>query len=496
MTSFAKQAFHGAVVIILLGIVSNFLAYILRMILARSLPKEDFGLFYAVVAVVGVLYIATHLGLNDALTRHIAASRVKGDVSSIKAAILAVMYIEIALAVIAMAAIAAAAPFFAQKYFHHPLAVTVIIVQSLGMIMLPFETLYFSIFQGYQKMGWLGSINVIRMTFVVLFTLLYLWLGLGVLSPALGYLSWYFVAIAIYSPIIGRSVLPGFFSIPYHISWGLVRNLLAFGIPIIFSSMAVVIISYTDTIMLTALRGSLEEVAVYNVALPTASIIWFFSAGLAIVLFPVTSELWERKYHSHLQDGIRLVYRYALIFITPLALALATFPEFVLSTFFGPGFESGSTVLRILSIGAILFTFGRVNEAFFSGIGDPKQNSRIVWTGALVNLALNILLIPHFGMIGAASATVTSFFIIFLMGLIGLKKRVSFSIPWLSWIKVAFAGTLFMTALLWLKAVLPLPVWPKVILGTLASFVIYAAVLLLTKAVTIQEIKTQISRVL
>lgn len=495
MTSFARRAFHGAVAVILLGMAANFLAYVLRLILARSLPKEDFGLFYAVVALVGLLYIATHLGLNDALTRFISAARVKDDLPSIKSAVYAVMLIQMSLAVVVVGVIAVLAQWISGSYFNHPSAALVLLVQSSGMLLLPFETLFLSIFQGYQEMGWYGSVNLARMASVVVFTVIFLWLGLGVVSPALAYLSWYFVAIAVYTPVVFRRLLPGFFDADYRITKDLVRGLFAFGLPVIFSSVAGVVVAYTDTLSLTWLR-SLEEVAVYNVALPTASVLWFFSAGLAIVLFPITSELWERRYHEHLKDGIELVYRYAFMLIAPLALALSVFPEVVIATLFGPGFESGAPILRLLSIGAILFTFGRVNEAFFSGLGVPKVNFRIVCAGAIVNLALNLALVPRFGMMGAAIATVACFGVIFGMGLINLKGRIDFRIPWMGWLKIAVSGAVFMAVLSWLKAVLPLPIWPRIIVGTLLSFGVYVICLLALRALTLNEVRTQLSRVL
>ena len=495
MTSFAKRAFHGAVLVILLGIVSNVLAYGLRLILARSLPQEDFGLFYAVVAVVGLLYIVTHLGLNDALTRHIATSRVRENLSSIKEGILLVLGIEIAIAVLVVGAVALLAPWLQDHYFHHAGAALVLIIHAGGMILLPFETLFISIFQGFQRMSLLGSVNVLRMAFVVLFSFIFLKMGLGVLSPALGYLTWYGVAIIVYTPVVLKKVIPGFFAIPYELTSKLSKDLLAFGLPVIFSSVAGVVISSTDTIMLTGLRKSLQEVAVYNVAMPTASILWFFSAGLAIVLFPITSELWERKYHDHLTEGIELVYRYSFMVMVPASLALAVFPEIVLSTLFGQGYESGAPVLQVLALGGILFMFGRINEAFFSGMGVPKKNSRIVWTGALVNIVFNAFLIPQFGMMGAAIGTVISFGAIFAMGTYYIRKQVQFNVPWMSWGKTVTASMVFVAVLWLLKSALNFPVWPRIILSTILAFMAYVGVLFLLRAVTIHEIKMQVQRV-
>lgn len=495
MTSFAKRAFHGTVLVIMLGMVSNVLAYVLRLVLARWLSQEDFGLFYAIVAVVGLLYIVTHLGLNDALTRHISASRVRNDQSSIKEGIVWVLLIQIIIAIIVVSIIAVISKWMGGHYFNHPKAAIVFVIHSLGMVLLPFETVFLSIFQGYQRMLWYSSVNVLRMTSVVLFTVLYLYSGLGVLAPALGYLSWYVIAIAVYAPVMLKSVIPDFFVTPYRLTSGLVKELFAFGLPVTFSSFAAVIISYTDTIMLTGIRKSLQEVAIYNVALPTASVLWFFAAGLGIVLFPITSELWERKYHDHLKDGIELVYRYSFMAILPLALSVAVFPDVVLRTLFGAGFESGAMPLQILGLGGILFMFGRINEAFFSGMNMPRVNSRIVWFGAVVNVIGNGALIPSFGMVGAAIGTVFSFASIFAMGLFYIRKHIQFKTPWISWCKTGFAGVIFVILLDWLKDAIPLPFWPKIISGTLLAFVAYTIVLLLTKALTIDELKSQIKRV-
>ena len=71
MPSYTKSAVKGATVVLIISLVAAFLGYIVRFMLARNLTVEEFGLFYAVFAFLGLIGIFKSLGFDKALVKFI-----------------------------------------------------------------------------------------------------------------------------------------------------------------------------------------------------------------------------------------------------------------------------------------------------------------------------------------------------------------------------------------------------------------------------------------
>ena len=66
MSSYTKIAFRGVVVVSSISLIAGFLGYIARVLLARNLTVEEFGLFYAVFAFLGLIGTYRSLGFDKA----------------------------------------------------------------------------------------------------------------------------------------------------------------------------------------------------------------------------------------------------------------------------------------------------------------------------------------------------------------------------------------------------------------------------------------------
>jgi O-antigen/teichoic acid export membrane protein len=177
---------------------------------------------------------------------------------------------------------------------------------------------------------------------------------------------------------------------------------LAFGI----NALALHLNVQTDMLVLGFFHDQ-EILGIYGAVTRFATVTSF--AGLAVVTIvqPMLARAAANATREELQQlvtgGARLVFLATFCF----ALPILVFAEFLLSIF-GHGFEAGAAALRILALGSIVASPVNLAGALLGMTGHEKEATTVMVAGCVLTLALNLLLAPRFGAIGAAAATAAS----------------------------------------------------------------------------------------
>jgi len=422
MTEYTKKVIFGSAVVFVFTVFAAFFGYLTRLLVARNLSVENFGLVYSIMAFFGLFSILQHMGLNDALTKYVSEFRVRRELGKIKASIIFTLIFQLSTAFILALAMWLLAPWLAENYFRSSLAVNGIRIYAIAVFLSPIESLFLSTFLGYQKPVWYSAANFARAIFIFLATLILFGFSKTILSPIISYVLVYSLSLLVYLPYFLAKIFPGFFKTKTRAFKETAGKMTRFGAHVIITAVAGTVITYTDIAMITYFK-TLNDVAIYNAATSTALLLWFFGTALATVLLPLSSEIWKRK-HSHLMgEGINMIYKYGLIIIIPFTVLMFVFPELILRILFGTDYSAGSGVLQILSIAAIFFTIGQVNMSILSGMGKPRINAKVSAVAAVFNFASNLILIPLLGIAGAAISTGIAFAIIGIFGGIALDKN-------------------------------------------------------------------------
>lgn len=336
-------------------------------------------------------------------------------------------------------------------------------------------------------MKYYSLVNPIRVFLILITSLILFHFDFRVMAPTYAHLIAYIITPFILFPLLLK-VFPDFFKIKFSLKKELVKKLFKFGIPIMITMLGGLIISYTDTLIITYFR-TLEEVALYNVAVPTTKLLWYFSQAIATVIFPMTSELWARGLRGGLAKGLELLLKYSFVLVVPFALILFSFPKIILRILFGESYIGASSALQILAIGAIFYTLYYINNAVISGIGKPQINTKIILVVALFNLVFNIIMVPTYGIVGAAITTSLSFLIALLWNSIVLKRLIKIKVPIVYWLKTLLCGGALLVVIFWLKDLLNLGIWPELIICALLGIGAYIALIYILKLISINEIK-------
>jgi O-antigen/teichoic acid export membrane protein len=207
--------------------------------------------------------------------------------------------------------------------------------------------------------------------------------------------------------------------------WEKCREMLRFSIPLVPSSVAVFFSSYMDRIAIKKLM-TLEDLGIYGIAFRFASSVGLLLIGFQASLMPL---VYKNYKNASTPGEIAKIYSYFLALMLPLILGLSLFSPELIRIFTTSGFYTAAPIIFPLALAISLTSM----YIFVPGLGIDKKTKLIAGINiisSLTNLGLNFLLIPIFGLMGAASATLFSAFLAFLLYILLSQKYYPVPHPW------------------------------------------------------------------
>jgi O-antigen/teichoic acid export membrane protein len=167
-----------------------------------------------------------------------------------------------------------------------------------------------------------------------------------------------------------------------------------------------------------------KEVAVYNYAVEIMLLFLMFGNSISRVTFPKLS----RAFTSSASEEVNILYsrclNFSFLILSVLSLFLLFHAEYLIRLILPAVYLEMIPALTILVLGIVLFaTFASVGT-IFTAKGIPGYGTLAIWICLFVNLVLNILLIPRYGLIGAAVATSTSFGLRVVIGMVLVEYKI------------------------------------------------------------------------
>ena len=161
-----------------------------------------------------------------------------------------------------------------------------------------------------------------------------------------------------------------------------------------------------DILLLGAILGP-EAAGIYKVATRGADLVMYSLIVINFPLSPIIARLHAAGDRDRLRRAITLSTRVAALVALPVATGLVFVGDRFLALF-GEGFQQGRSALAILSISQLVnAATGPVGWIMITA-GYETRTAIAVTVGAVTNIALNLMLIPRYGILGAAVATTTS----------------------------------------------------------------------------------------
>jgi O-antigen/teichoic acid export membrane protein len=205
------------------------------------------------------------------------------------------------------------------------------------------------------------------------------------------------------------------------------RELIAFSLPTALAGAFGIAILWADRLFLGYFMAA-EAVGIYQAASQSALIFTVIPAAAGTILAPLIVDLHSRGQLTELSRLFSFSVRWGLILAGPAFLVVLFVPGAFLHLLFGIEYTAGATALRVLVAGQVVSV--ATGTAGFALVMVGKQRQWLMTSaGALaVNIVLNWLLIPRFGMAGAAMATAVATSLLYLTPLFLLHRLIGLRI--------------------------------------------------------------------
>ncbi|MHC5916368.1 MAG: flippase [Nostoc sp.] len=187
----------------------------------------------------------------------------------------------------------------------------------------------------------------------------------------------------------------------------LAKTLLKESWPLILSGLSIMIYVKIDQIMLGEMVGA-SAVGLYSAASRISEVWYFIPVAIASSVTPsifAAKEVSEELYYQRIKKLLRGLVLISIVITLPMSFM----SERIITLLFGNDYAAAGAILAI-HIWASLFVFmGVATSSWFVAEGLTHLSLRRTLIGAITNVLLNLLLIPHYAGIGAAIATVISY---------------------------------------------------------------------------------------
>ena len=179
--------------------------------------------------------------------------------------------------------------------------------------------------------------------------------------------------------------------------------------PMALSAISYFLMQSTDVLFISA-YDTFESVAYYSIAVKLATVTALALISVNIVIAPKIASIYNDKNFSQLKLILKKATRINVVISLPIIILLLLFSEYVLSTF-GSNYVLAKNALWILLIAQFFNSITGPSALYLNMTGRQKKLNVILVISLLINVVLNIILVPALGMLGAAISTTTSFVI-------------------------------------------------------------------------------------
>ncbi len=381
-----------------LRIFAQGLGFGFNLILAQLLGPSGAGIYYLALNIVGLGAVVGEMGLSNTVIRFVAASAAQGNWRQVAGTYRFANRIVLVVAAVTSVIIFFGSGWLARELFGDAALEAPLRLMAFATLPASLLALHVGFFKGLKKIRLAVTMEGFGVSLFALLLLPALGSALGVRGAIITYLT-ASVLVLILGIVFWRRETPQLNGLSVE---GHTMQLLSAGFPLFLIAIMNLIITSSDITLLGILTDA-DSVGVYGVAKRIATIMSFILVAINSIMAPKLAE----SYALGKRDALAALARHSAVIATlaaiPLFLIFAVFSNWLLGLF-GPSFLRGGPILIVLALGQVVnLSTGSVGYLLMM-TGREQIMRNIVIAGALMSIALDLILIPRFGILGAAIA--------------------------------------------------------------------------------------------
>jgi O-antigen/teichoic acid export membrane protein len=431
---------QGGGALLLASALGNGLSYAFGIFLARMLGPGEFGLFALGLTFLNTLALTAVFGLDTAAVKFVSEQLGRGAHDAARVTIIQSVAAASLTGLLFAGGLAWASATLAASLYHMPALVPVLWWVAGAIPVVSVTTVLLSSLQAFKTVRYTVALK-------------YAWEPAGKFAlAALGlWAGW--GLFGVFGAILATSVVSLLFALRWTArqaglkpgslhtgSWAAMAGILAFASPLIVSNLFGIIAPRSDVLILGA-WATADDVGVYSAAFQTSAILALIVGAFETTIAPVMGGLLARDDGHGVETVYRVASRWLLMLTLPLFLLVVVFRNDVLSLY-GDRFVAGADCLLLLACAQLFNSTTGPAASVILMAGHSRKIMTVSLVVGTLLLAGNLMLIPRFGMLGAALAT-TACQVLASLIRVAQVWRLHRMLPW-SWgmLKPVAAGAL------------------------------------------------------
>ncbi len=467
--------------IVLIGVVlSKLINYFYKIIIARGLGPEVYGLFSLGLIMVSIFSAFASLGLIDGVLRYVSFYRGKKQTERISTLVKTSVAITLVTSLLSALVLFLCADFIAIHIFHDPQLSYYLKILAFSVPLSVVSGVFLSVIRAFEKIGVFSFLvnvlyNLLKLGLLVVFIFVMSKTNAILFSYTLSFAGLLLAAYLFYvfkiRPTLHRQRVPK--EKRQKIMW----QTLSFSWPLIFTSLLSVLFVWTDSFFLGYYLDA-SHVGIYGSAVTLVGLFTIAQDLFMQLFLPIISKELARKNTETIQEISKQIFKWIAAINLPLFIAFVLFPEAIIHFFFGSTYIGAAGALRVLALGAFFSSF----MSLFNGLMNMGGKTKTVLVAftffAILNAVLNIILVPLHGLEGAALATTITWCAFALCSAIIVKKAYGFYPMRRKVVRIVLVSLVPALLIYFISTRIPVTSPVLVLLGLIFAVVYFALIIL------------------
>ena len=421
-----KAVAKGAGIIFVGMVIGKVLTMVNIILLARFLEPSNYGLFFLGLTVVEIFGVIGVFGLASGVIRFIPYYHTKNRDDKVKCTIRFSLKFSLILSVILATVLFLLSDQIACLVFNDDRLKVVLQIFSIALPFYTINGIISSIFRGFGNAKYRVQTQDIMLRLIKISAfILFIYFGYLLYGALAAFAVGTILTLGISLYVVQKKLFPIFGSNIKTKDASVGRELLSFSWPLLIGGFSYIFYTQTDRLLLGFFKTS-EDIGIYTAGSQISHLLTFILPSFAFLFLPVMSELYSKKKIQDFSHLYKSTTRWIFLITLPLFLFFIFFPEDIILLLFGSSYVSGATVLRILALAFFVHTSVGLAWDTLAAMGKTKSILVTEGIGAVTNVTLNVLLIPTFGIEGAAIGTACGISIMSTMQLIVIYRLIGF----------------------------------------------------------------------
>jgi len=394
-------------IVFIAKIVSYFLAIVFNIIIARKFGAEIYGNYILIYSILSIFSVLVTLGIKDGLMYYLPRLNADKNFEDNKNLTTTTLIVSFLLGLFVILLI-----FLLSKQLSLTVFDSIVYSKSFKILSFLIITdaltdLIRASLRSNDEIKQYALGDILLGIFRILIITIFIIIGLNENVLFLCYVSASAITLTYYLFIFKQKKLFGKVN---KNSINLYKSMLLMFYPSMFTAILLLLQFKIDKIMIGAFLDD-SSVGIYNIAITIANLSSFFFVVLNTIMSPLISKMYYENNLEKLSEVYKTTTKWtSSINLLFFALVLILNREFL--QVFGTEFRIGAITLILVTVGQIINSSTGSSSALINMTGRVKINFYLNLIAVIINISLNIVLIPIYGINGAAFATMIS--IIFL----------------------------------------------------------------------------------